>query len=78
MTKKLEKRFFVFEKITSEFVGLNCFSQEKNTIHRHSVYYETVFRFFIFVTETFCQAIVFAVINKYGKGAALQISAKFG
>ena len=37
MTKKLEKKFFVFEKITSELVALNCCSKEENSCHRHSV-----------------------------------------
>ena len=37
MRKKMEKKFFVFEIITSEFVALNCLSQEENTCHRYSV-----------------------------------------
>ena len=37
MKKKIEKKFFVFEIITSEFVALNCLYQEQNTSHRHSV-----------------------------------------
>ena len=37
MKKKIEKKFFVFEIITSEFVALNCLYQEQNTCNRHSV-----------------------------------------
>ena len=37
MKKKIEKNFFVFEIITSEFVALNCLSQEENTCHWHTV-----------------------------------------
>ena len=73
MEKKMQKKFFVFERITSEFVALNCLYQEENTCHRHSVFQETVLRFCILLTETFCNIIAFAVIKKYGKGAVLQI-----
>ena len=31
MEKKINKKFFVFEIITSEFVALNCLYQEQNT-----------------------------------------------
>ena len=31
MKKKLEKKIFVFEIITSDFVALNCLYQEQNT-----------------------------------------------
>ena len=37
MTKEIEKKFFVFEIIGSNFVALNCLYQEENTCHRHSV-----------------------------------------
>ena len=37
MKKKIEKTLFVFEIITSEFVALNCFLQEENTCHWHTV-----------------------------------------
>ena len=37
MKKKIEKKLFVFEKMTFEFVALNCLYQEENTCHRHSV-----------------------------------------
>ena len=33
MNKKIEKNFFVFEIITSDFVALNCLYQEQNTFH---------------------------------------------
>ena len=73
MKKKIQIKFFVFEIIASEFVALNCLYQEANTCHRQSVCYETVLRFCVSLTETFCKIIAFAVINKYGKLAVLQI-----
>ena len=73
MKKKIQKKFFVFEIITSEFVALNCLYQEQNTYHRHSVCYETVLRFCISPTETFCQTSDIPVINKYGKRGVSQI-----
>ena len=45
MKKKIQKMFFVFEIITSEFVALNCLYQEQKTYHWHSVCQETVLRF---------------------------------
>ena len=37
MKKKIQKKFFVFDIITSDFVALNCLYQEDNTCNRHSV-----------------------------------------
>ena len=37
MKKKIQKKFFLLEIITSEFVALNCPYQEENTCHRDSV-----------------------------------------
>ena len=37
MKKKIQKKFLLFEIITSEFVALSCLYQEENTCHRHSV-----------------------------------------
>ena len=37
MRKKIEKKFFVFEIIGSDIVGLSCLYQEEKTCHRHSV-----------------------------------------
>ena len=37
MKKKIRKKFFVLQIITSEFVALNCLYQEQNTYNRHSV-----------------------------------------
>ena len=37
MKKQIEKKVFVFEIDTSEFVALNYLYQEENTCHRHSV-----------------------------------------
>ena len=37
MKKKIQKKSFVFEEMTSEFVPLNSFYEEENTCHGHSV-----------------------------------------
>ena len=38
MKKKIEKKFFIFEVITSEFVALNCLLEEENICHWHSLF----------------------------------------
>ena len=73
MKKKIDKKLFVFEIITSELVALNYLYQEQNTCHRDSVCEDTVLRFCILTTETFCQKSDFPVINKYGKRGVSQI-----
>ena len=57
MHKKIKKKFFVFEIIASELIALNCFYSEENTCHRESVCYQTVLRFSISVTKSFCKRI---------------------
>ena len=37
MEKKIEKKFFVFQTISSEFVALDRLYQEEKIGHRHSV-----------------------------------------
>ena len=78
MQQKIDKKFFLFETISSELVTLNCLYKEENTCHRHSVCWEIVLRFSMSLTETFCKSIAFTVINKYGKSAALQILTMVG
>ena len=39
---------------------------------------QTVRRFCVLLRETFSNSIAFALINKYAKGAVVQISAVFG
>ena len=34
MEKKIQKKFFLLEKMTSGIVALNCLYQEENTCHR--------------------------------------------
>ena len=34
MTQKMQKKFFISETITSEFVSLNCPYEEQDTFHR--------------------------------------------
>ena len=78
MKKKIHKKRFIFEIITSEFVVLNCLYQEENTCHRHSVCYETVLGFCTSLKETFCKTIDLPVINKYGKELSLKFEKCFG
>ena len=37
MQEKIHKKVFVFEKIASELVALNCLSSEENTCHQQSM-----------------------------------------
>ena len=37
MQKNIEKKFFVFEKIASELVPLNCLCEADNACHRMSM-----------------------------------------
>ena len=37
MKRKMQKKFFVFQIITSELVALNCLYQEQNTYYRDSL-----------------------------------------
>ena len=39
--------------------------------------WETALRFYISIRETFCQSIALKVVNKYSKGATVQISRMF-
>ena len=72
MNKKSEKKIFIFEILTSEFFALNCLHPEENTCHRHWVCYENVLRFCISLTDPFCEANTFEIINKDVKGGVLQ------
>ena len=78
MKKKIQKKRFVFEIITAEFVALSCLYQEENTCHRHSVSWETVVRFCTSLTENFYKTIDFPVINKYGKEAFFKVEQCLG
>ena len=53
MQRKIEKKSFLSEIIVSEYVVLNSLYKEDNTCHRQSMCKQTVFRFFIALTETF-------------------------
>ena len=75
--KKIEKMFFVFEIIASELVALNCLYQVDNACHRQSMCYQTVLGFCVSLKETFCNVFTSTVIDKYGKGAIVQIATVF-
>ena len=77
MQKKNQKKFFLFEILASKFVPLNCLYYKENTCHRHSVCYETDLKFCISLAENFRKSIAFTVMNKSGKGAAMEISRMF-
>ena len=77
MQNKIDKRFFIFGKIASELVPLNCFYEADNACHRHSMCYETVLGICLLLKETFSNGTTFKVINKYFKGAAIQIGILF-
>ena len=73
MKRKISKKFFVFRIIPSEFVGLDCLYQGRIVAIGTQCVEETVLRFCISLILTVCRTIEFPVINKYGKGAVLQI-----
>ena len=75
--KNINKNFFVFQICPSELVAFNCLYYADNACHRQSMSYQTVFRFCISLKETFPNAITFTVINKYDKGAVVQIGTVF-
>ena len=75
--KKIEKKFFVFEIVGSEFVPLNCLCEEDNAFHWLSMCQPTVLGFCVSLKETFSHATPFTVINKYWKSAVLQIATVF-
>ena len=77
MLKQIEEKFFVFEIYASELVPFNRLYYADNACHRQSMSYQTVFRFCISLKETFPNAITFTVINKYDKGAVVQIGTVF-
>ena len=77
MQKKIQKKFFVFEILGSKLVASNCLSSKEISCHRHPVCQETVLRFCISLTETFCKTVALTTINKYCKGAAMEISTVF-
>ena len=61
MQKKNEENILVFEIIESALVALNCLYQ----LYAKSISYDPL------------HTIAFTAINKYGKGAAMTISAMF-
>ena len=75
--KKLRKKFLFSRYLHLNSLRLNCLHPEENTCHRHWVCYENVFRFCISLTDPFCEAIAFGVINKDGKGRVLQFWTMF-
>ena len=78
MQRKMEKKLFVFEIIASELAVLICLDKEKKSWDRQSICSETVRRFCLLLTENFSNPIVFTLIHKYIKGAAVKISTVFG
>ena len=77
MQKKKSEKVFVFGIIASELVPLNCLYSADNACHRHSMCKQTVLGICLLLKETFSNGITFKVINKYFKGAAIQIATKF-
>ena len=73
MKRQIPKNFFVFRIIPSEFVALYCLYQGRIVAIGTQCVKETVLRFCISLILTFCRTIKYPVINKYGKGAVLQI-----
>ena len=73
MKKEIEKKVLLFEIIPSEFVALNCLYQERILAISTQCVRKHVLRFCISLTETFCRTTDLPLINKFGKGAVLQM-----
>ena len=70
MPKNIQKNFFVFDIIASELVVVNCLSGLP-------MCQQTALGFCVSLKKTFSNATTFTVINKYCKGAAIQIATVF-
>ena len=70
----MEKKFFVFQIIASEFDALNCLYEADNVCHWLWMCKQKALGFCVSLKETFSDATTFTVINKYCKGAAVQIA----
>ena len=77
MEKEIRKKFFLFEIIASELVALNCLYYADIASHRLSICEQTTLVFFVSLKGTFPIATTFTVINKYSKGAVIQIATVF-
>ena len=75
--KKNQKKLFVFEIIALELVALTCLYYAGNACQRLSMFEKTPLGFCVSLKETFSNATTFTVINKYRKGAAIQIVTVF-
>ena len=77
MQKNIQKKFFAFEIIAFEFVARNCLCLADNASHRRSMARQTVLGFCVSLKHTFSKGTTFTVINKFCKGAAIQIGTLF-
>ena len=75
--RKIHKMFFVFEIIVSELLALNCVYSGNNASHRVSMSQQKTLGCCVSLKVTFSNATTFTVINKYRKGAAIQIGTVF-
>ena len=75
--KKIEQIFFITEINAREYVAIKCLCSVENTCHLQSTRQQIVLTFCISLRENFSNSIDFRLINKYGKGAVVQISTVF-
>ena len=71
--EKKKNIFFVSEIKASESVAIICLYYEENTHYQKSMVWETVLLFSISLRGTFSTWIGFTGINKYVKGAVVQL-----
>ena len=64
MKKKIEKMFFVFEIITSEFVALNLSLSRTEYFPSALSVLGNIFEILHFTNRDFCETIDYPVINK--------------
>ena len=77
MHQKIQKRLFVFEIIASQLASLYFLYKEQDTCHQQQMFQQAVPRYGMSVKQTFSNSFASAVINKYDKGALVEISTVF-
>ena len=78
MQPQIQKKCFIFEIIVSELVSLNCLYLGQDTCHRKEMCEQGLPRIDVSIRETFSNSISLTLINKYDKGAMMQISKVLG
>ena len=77
MQKKIHRKFSVLEIIVSELFVLNCLYWDDNACPWLSMCSQTVLGYCVSLKETISDATTLRVIDKFCKGAAIQMGTLF-